>query len=92
MLGLYVRHTYSIQKKPTMINILIADNHPIVRLGIKEVLNTVPEFQVLGDVSTTTELFNTLEKVNDMLKNYLDCYMPYIIQNKKNNKTLMSYK
>ncbi|NNK21465.1 MAG: response regulator transcription factor [Flavobacteriaceae bacterium] len=46
-----------------MINILIADNHPIVRLGIKEVLNTVPEFQVLGDVSTTTELFSTLEKV-----------------------------
>ncbi|MBT8284737.1 MAG: response regulator transcription factor [Flavobacteriaceae bacterium] len=46
-----------------MINILIADNHPIVRLGIKEVLNTVPEFEVLGDVSTTTELFSTLEKV-----------------------------
>jgi DNA-binding NarL/FixJ family response regulator len=43
-----------------MIKILIADNHPIVRLGIKEVLNTVPDFDVLGDVSTTTELFNFL--------------------------------
>ena len=43
-----------------MIKILIADNHPIVRLGIKEVLNTVPDFDVLGDVSTTTELFKFL--------------------------------
>jgi DNA-binding NarL/FixJ family response regulator len=45
-----------------MIKILIADNHPIVRLGIKEVLNTVPDFEVLGDVSTTTELFNFIAK------------------------------
>lgn len=45
-----------------MIQILIADNHPIVRLGIKEVLNTVPDFEVLGDVSTTDELFKSLEK------------------------------
>ncbi|MGB5377340.1 response regulator [Muriicola sp.] len=45
-----------------MIKILIADNHPIVRLGIKEVLNTVPEFEVLGDVSTTTELFSFIAK------------------------------
>ncbi len=45
-----------------MIKILIADNHPIVRLGIKEVLNTVPDFEVLGDVSTTNELFKFLAK------------------------------
>ncbi len=45
-----------------MIKILIADNHPIVRLGIKEVLNTVPDFEVIGDVSTTSELFITLTK------------------------------
>ncbi len=45
-----------------MINILIADNHPVVRLGIKEVLNTVTDFEVLGDVSTTNELFEALKK------------------------------
>lgn len=45
-----------------MIKILIADNHPVVRLGIKEVLNSVPDFQVVADVGTTTELFKTLEK------------------------------
>ncbi|NNE03171.1 MAG: response regulator transcription factor [Eudoraea sp.] len=46
-----------------MIKLLIADNHPIVRLGIKEVLNTVPDFDVIADVSTTTELFNSLQKI-----------------------------
>ena len=46
-----------------MIKVLIADNHPIVRLGIKQVLSTSPEFEVIGDVATTSELFNTLDKV-----------------------------
>lgn len=46
-----------------MIKILIADNHPIVRLGIKEVLNTIPDFDVLGDVSTTNELFKFLSNL-----------------------------
>ena len=46
-----------------MIKVLIADNHPIVRLGIKQVLSTSPEFEVIGDVATTSELFSTLDKV-----------------------------
>lgn len=46
-----------------MIKVLIADNHPIVRLGIKQVLSTSPDFEVIGDVATTSELFNTLDKV-----------------------------
>jgi DNA-binding NarL/FixJ family response regulator len=47
-----------------MIKLLIADNHPIVRLGMRTVLESVPDFQVVGDVSTTSELFETLEKVS----------------------------
>ena len=47
-----------------MINVLIADSHPIVRLGIKQVLNATSDFEVIGDASTTTELFKTLEKVS----------------------------
>ncbi|MDT0605516.1 response regulator transcription factor [Croceitalea rosinachiae] len=47
-----------------MINVLIADSHPIVRLGIKQVLNATSDFEVIGDASTTTELFETLEKVS----------------------------
>ena len=46
-----------------MITILIADSHPIVRLGIKQVLASASGFEVIGAVSSTTELFAALEKV-----------------------------
>jgi len=45
-----------------MIKVVIADNHPIVRLGIRNVLSTASDFEVLDDVGTTTELFQTLKK------------------------------
>ncbi|MBT8321291.1 MAG: response regulator transcription factor, partial [Eudoraea sp.] len=45
-----------------MIKVVIADNHPIVRLGPRNVLSTVSDFEVLDDVGTTTELFQTLKK------------------------------
>jgi DNA-binding NarL/FixJ family response regulator len=44
-----------------MIKVLIADNHPIVRMGIKHVLNSASDFQIIDDVATTTELFAKLE-------------------------------
>ena len=47
-----------------MIKVLIADNHPIVRMGIKQVLASAPEFEVTADVATTSELFIQLEKVS----------------------------
>ena len=46
-----------------MIKVLIADNHPIVRLGIKNVLESASDFQVVDDVATTSELFERLKKV-----------------------------
>lgn len=46
-----------------MINVLIADSHPIVRLGIKQVLSSASGFEVIADVSSTSELFNALERV-----------------------------
>ncbi|UII80714.1 response regulator transcription factor [Flagellimonas sp. CMM7] len=46
-----------------MIKVLIADNHPIVRLGIKQVLEASSDIEVIADVSTTSELFDVLEKV-----------------------------
>ncbi len=45
-----------------MIKVLIADNHPIVRLGMKNVLQAASDFEVIADVSTTTELFEKLKK------------------------------
>lgn len=47
-----------------MIQVLIADNHPIVRMGIRQVLNTSPDVNVLDDVATTTELFEKLKSVS----------------------------
>ena len=47
-----------------MINVLIADSHPIVRLGIKEVLASTNTFNVIADVASTTELFNKLKTVS----------------------------
>ena len=44
-----------------MIKVLIADNHPIIRMGVKEVLNDASGFEVVDDVSTTAELFKSLE-------------------------------
>ena len=46
-----------------MIKVLIADNHPIVRLGIRQVLESSSDIEVIADVSTTEELFNTLKTV-----------------------------
>lgn len=46
-----------------MIKVLIADNHPIVRLGIKQVLESSSDIEIIADVSTTSELFEALEKV-----------------------------
>ena len=52
------------RKKTKMIKVLIADNHPIVRMGIKQVLASAPEFDVIADVATTSELFGQLEKAS----------------------------
>ncbi len=52
-------------RKPIkMIKVLIADNHPIVRMGIKNVLNSSSGFEVIDDAATTTELFTKLETLN----------------------------
>ncbi len=44
-----------------MINVLVADNHPVVREGIKYALPE-SEFNIIGSVSTTSELFAFLSK------------------------------
>ena len=46
-----------------MITVLIADNHPIVRLGIKNVLDQSEGIEVISDVASTSELFSALERI-----------------------------
>ncbi len=46
-----------------MIKVMIADNHPIVRMGIDHVLSSASGLEVVATVGTTTELFKKLENV-----------------------------
>jgi len=46
-----------------MIKVLIADNHPIIRMGVQHVLDSASGFQVVEAVGTTEELFEKLKKV-----------------------------
>jgi len=40
-----------------MIKVLVADNHPIVRIGLKNVLQDNEVIEIIGNVTTTSELF-----------------------------------
>ncbi len=51
------------KKNIKMIKVLIADNHPIVRMGVRSVLESASGFQVVDDVATTGELFEKLDKL-----------------------------
>lgn len=46
-----------------MIKVLIADNHPIIRMGVTKVLQDAKGFEVIEAAATTSELFEKLEKV-----------------------------
>mgnify|MGYP001821331347 CR=1 FL=1 len=45
-----------------MIKVIVADNHPIVRFGIKTLLERQENLQVIGDVATTSALFEILRQ------------------------------
>lgn len=47
-----------------MTNILIADNHPIIRLGMSVVFNSTEEFNLIDTVSNTEALFEAVDKKN----------------------------
>src|SRR5688572_18652079 len=58
-----------------MTRILIADDHAIVRRGLRQILTEQPEFTVGGEASNTPELFQRLrERDYDVL--VLDISMP----------------
>ena len=44
-----------------MIKVLIADNHPIVRMGVRKVLEAAEGFELIDEVATTEELFEKLK-------------------------------
>ena len=44
-----------------MIKVLIADNHPIIRMGVRKVLESAEGFELIDEVATTEELFEKLK-------------------------------
>jgi DNA-binding NarL/FixJ family response regulator len=58
-----------------MINVLIADDHALIREGLKKILNSEPDMTVGGEANNVAELFKSLEQlaVNIIL---LDITMP----------------
>jgi DNA-binding NarL/FixJ family response regulator len=58
-----------------MVKILIADDHPIVRKGLKEILAEHPDMKVLGEAQNSQEVLNLIRKENwDVV--VLDITMP----------------
>ncbi len=58
-----------------MINVLIADDHALIREGLKKILNAEPDMTVVGEANNVVELFKQLERpvINIVL---LDITMP----------------
>jgi two-component system, NarL family, nitrate/nitrite response regulator NarL len=48
------------QRLPETITVVIADDHPLVRSGIRSLLKTIPQVRVLADVGDGTELLRVL--------------------------------
>ncbi|EFH87675.1 two component transcriptional regulator, LuxR family [Ktedonobacter racemifer DSM 44963] len=63
------------RKAQTMIHILLADDHPIVREGLRAVLETQPDFEVISECASGDEVIRQAELLKpDIL--LLDLEMP----------------
>jgi len=58
-----------------MIRVLIADDHPIVRQGLKQILSEEPDMEIVGEATNSNEVIDLAEKRNwDIV--ILDITMP----------------
>jgi DNA-binding NarL/FixJ family response regulator len=48
---------------PPRIRILIADDHPIVRKGLRQIVEAMPDMQVVGEAATAEDVLSALETV-----------------------------
>jgi two-component system, NarL family, invasion response regulator UvrY len=59
----------------TVINVLVADDHALIREGLKKTLNSEPDMVFAGEANNVIELFNQLERLTvDVV--LLDITMP----------------
>src|ERR1700733_11098892 len=68
-------HPSSAEPRKGMIRILIADDHPIVRDGLKKLLSLEEDFQIVGEASDGCEVLDRVQELDpDVL--LLDLRMP----------------
>ncbi len=58
-----------------MINVLIADDHALIREGLKKILKSEPDMTLVGEASNVHELYDQLRKVDATIV-LLDISMP----------------
>jgi DNA-binding NarL/FixJ family response regulator len=70
-----MRHTDADIKDAAVIRVLIADDHPVVRSGVKGMLESHPDFDVVGEAADGTEAVGlTLREHPDVV--LMDLQMP----------------
>ena len=47
-----------------LIHILVADDHPIVREGLVAILSTQPDFEVVGEAATGSEVVRLVKALH----------------------------
>jgi len=62
-------------KSPAPARIIIADDHPVVRIGVKALLSQVPEFEVVGEAEDGKIALDLIQRLSPELL-LLDLRMP----------------
>lgn len=57
--------------------ILLVDDHPLVRQGVRNIIEEIPDVKVVGELPDGLELMETLEKKRPQMI-ILDISMPYL--------------
>ncbi|MCG2786905.1 MAG: response regulator transcription factor [Anaerolineae bacterium] len=60
---------------PKKITVLLADDHPVTRAGIRAILNTAPDIQVIGEAASGFDVQEMLEELLPQIL-LLDLQMP----------------
>ncbi|MFC6300275.1 response regulator [Pseudomonas sp. CCM 7893] len=50
-------------KKTSKVNIIVADDHPVVALGISKMLENAPDFHLVASTATISDLFDVLKEL-----------------------------
>jgi chemotaxis response regulator CheB len=70
-----IYHGIEIPLTEKKITVLLADDHPVTRAGIRAILNTAPDIQVIGEAASGFDVQEMLEELLPQIL-LLDLQMP----------------